>query len=859
MIDPPFIRARTAARDFGSAWARGLFVVTLLTLVCRTGQAREPAASYPEPVQAVLEDHCFRCHGDGLKKGNVRLDASDDSVVGNRDLWYSVLKNVRSGVMPPAGRPRPSAEEVGVLEDWIKRAVFRVDPSNPDPGRVTLRRLNRVEYGNTIRDLMGIEFRPEEDFPPDDTGYGFDTIADVLSVSPLLLEKYMQAAESVVTATVPTVSRVAPERTLAGRLFRTLDGKESGQKLSIYDPATLTYTVDADQPGRRRVIVELQVRGAFEFDPGRCRFSFRLDRQELLNDEFGWEDGKYHRYEFETDWKRGPHKLAFEVKPLTPLDKKRTSVELRVASVRIDGPLEKERWGRPKNFERFFTRDDPGAGPARRDYARDVLRRFATKAYRRPVDEPTLERLTAIAEEVYSTPGKTVEEGVARAIVAVLASPRFLFRVEAVEPGTPAGRFPLVDEYALASRLSYFLWSTMPDEELFRLAERHELRKDLTRQVKRLLDDPRSDRMVRNFTGQWLQARDVEGIAIDARTVLARDSGEEKELKREQDEFRAFLAERAEQTKQAEEAKARGEAPKEQPNFGQMRRSGRFRRLFAPPKVELDNELRQAMRRETEMFFGAIVRNDRSVLDLIDSDFTYLNERLAKHYGIPGVKGESMRKVDLPKDSPRGGLLTQGSVLVVTSNPTRTSPVKRGLFVLDNILGTPAPPPPPDVPQLEEAEKTFKNREPTLREVLEIHRSKALCNSCHSRMDPLGLALENFNALGMWRDKERGQPLDAGGRLITGETFEGIRALKQVLKEKHRSDFYRCLTEKLLTYALGRGLEYDDVETVDRIVARLEQENGRFSALLTGLIESAPFQKRRSDPDSGTVQTGKAP
>jgi hypothetical protein len=246
------------------------------------------------------------------------------------------------------------------------------------------------------------------------------------------------------------------------------------------------------------------------------------------------------------------------------------------------------------------------------------------------------------------------------------------------------------------------------------------------------------------------------------------------------------------------------------------------------------------------MCFGHIIRENRSVLELIDGDYTFLNERLAKHYGIPDVKGNEMRRVTLPEDSPRGGLLTQGSMLVVTSNPTRTSPVKRGLFILDNILGSPTAPPPADVPLLEEAEKQFKDREPTLREVLDLHRSKPLCSSCHSRMDPLGLALENFNALGMWREKERGQSIDAAGKLITGESFDNIRELKRTLKSDHRLDFYRCLTEKLLTYALGRGLEYYDVETVDRIVARLEQENGRFSALLSGIVESAPFQKRRN-------------
>jgi hypothetical protein len=271
-----------------------------------------------------------------------------------------------------------------------------------------------------------------------------------------------------------------------------------------------------------------------------------------------------------------------------------------------------------------------------------------------------------------------------------------------------------------------------------------------------------------------------------------------------------------------------------------------FRR-FRGPRVEFDRELRLAMRRETEMLFGHVLRADRSVLDLIDSDYTFLNERLAQHYGIAGVTGREMRRVELPPDNPRGGVLTHGSVLTVTSNPTRTSPVKRGLFILENIIGSPPPPPPDDIPDLEEAEKTFAGREPALREVLELHRKSALCSSCHSRMDPLGLALENFNALGMWREKERGQPIDTAAELITGESFKNVRDLKQVIRDNRRSDFYRCLTEKLLTYALGRGLEYYDVETVDRIVERLEKEDGRMSALIGGIVESAPFQKRRSN------------
>src|SRR6185503_5020022 len=413
----------------------------------------------------------------------------------------------------------------------------------------------------------------------------------------------------------------------------------------------------------------------------------------------------------------------------------------------------------------------------------------------------------------------------------VLASPRFLFRVEDIEANRTVKSHPLVDEYALASRLSYFLWSTMPDDDLFRLAERGELRKNVAAQVKRMLADGRSQELIDNFTGQWLLVRDVEGIDINARAVLGRDNGEEKDA---QESRRRFQELQSKSTLTPEEERERDRLIEQR------------RRRFNRPTIELDGPLRRAMRQETEMYFGHIVREDRSVLELLDSDYTFLNERLAKHYGIPDVKGNEMRRVTLPEDSPRGGLLTHGSMLVVTSNPTRTSPVKRGLFILDNILGAPTAPPPADVPLLEEAEKQFKDREPTLREVLDLHRSKPLCSSCHSRMDPLGLALENFNALGMWREKERGQPIDAAGQLITGESFNNIRELKRILKSEHHSDFYRCLTEKLLTYALGRGLEYFDVETVDRIVARLEREDGRFSALLMGIVESAPFQKRRN-------------
>jgi hypothetical protein len=501
--------------------------------------------------------------------------------------------------------------------------------------------------------------------------------------------------------------------------------------------------------------------------------------------------------------------------------------------VTVRGPLEKEHWVRPKNFERFFGKDAPEEPGERRKFAGEILERFATKAFRRPVDSRTVERLAALAESIYLQKGKTFEAGVAQAMTAVLASPRFLFREESVEPTNPGEKFARVDDYALASRLSYFLWSSMPDEELFRLAAAGKLKQEVTAQTKRMLADPKSEAFVKNFVGQWLQVRDIDGVIIDARAVLGRE--EQADTNREK------MMERFRELRNRNEEEFNEEEKKELENL----RRELFRNRRAP-RAELNGDLRRAMRRETEMLFEHIVKNDRPLTELLDSDYTFLNQRLAAHYGLPELRGDEMRLVKLPEGSPRGGILTHGTVLAVTSNPTRTSPVKRGLFVLENILGSPPAPPPPDIPTLEDAASEFKDRTPSLREMLEVHRAQPLCSSCHNRMDPIGLGLENFNAMGMFRDQERKQPLDVAGKLITGEEFKTVQELKRILVQNHRYEFYHCLTEKLLTYALGRGLEYYDIETVDQIVARIVKEGGRPSALLLGIVESAPFQKRRS-------------
>lgn len=844
--------------------------LTLLALACWipvSARAAEVggAVEFRKDVRPILQEYCFDCHADGANKGNVAFDEfkSDEALLGNHELWWKAIKNLRADLMPPSKKPQPTAGQKELIACWIKTSVFAAGPQNPDPGRVTLRRLNRVEYRNTIRDLMGFDFDTDVEFPADDTGYGFDNIGDVLTVSPMLLEKYIAAANTIVAKSVPTVSRVIPERVIAGNRFRAADGpapdggrgRGNNRMLSLpYNvPASVATSFQAEHPGNYRLIVELAVKGDFDFDPAKCRVSFKADDRELLGQEFGWHDTKSFHYEFDQPWQPGAHSMSFDLKPLSPPGDGTNTLQFRIVSVTVSGPVEQQYWNKPPNYERFFTRDVPESPAGRRQYARELLGSFAKNAFRRPVDSNTVERLVKLAEVAYSQPGKTFETGIAYATAAVLASPRFLFRIEEAAPDTPReSPFANVDEYSLASRLSYFLWSTMPDAGLFRLAERGELRKNLQTQVKRMLDDPRSEALVENFTGQWLQTRDVDGIAINARDVLARDSGQERELKRQLEEFRTRQARRNAQTN----ALAHTNAPGQTNQVAQADAQRRLNRQRFRPRVELDTELRSAMKRETQMAFSAVVHEDRSVTELIDSDYTFLNQKLAGFYGLTNldVTGSEMRRVTLPADSPRGGVLTHGSVLVVTSNPDRTSPVKRGLFLLENVLGTPSPPPPANVPALEVAEKEFQDHDPTLRQSLAAHRDKPLCSSCHSRMDPLGLAFENFNAMGMWREKERNQPIDAAGKLITGESFNTVRELKHILANERRNNFYRCLTEKLLTYALGRGLEYYDTETVDQIVQRLDQGNGRFLPLLTGIIESAPFQKQRLQPNSITAE-----
>ena len=794
-----------------------------------TAPAGNPSITeYRTVISPILEKHCYECHGDGYDKGKVAFDILEtDQQILEPDLWLRVLNNTRAGLMPAEQKPRLTPAEQAKLERWIKYGVFKIDPRHPDPGRVTVRRLNRVEYRNTVRDLLGVDYNTDHEFPPDDTGFGFDNIGDALTTSPMLMEKYVAAAQTIVAQTVPTAPRKPIEQIVKGMSFEGANArlKWGKRQLVFSEPANIGATFKTGITGSYRVKLDLEVNGAYTPDPGKARIIFKIDGKEFLNQEFAYHDEKTYEFESRHKWQPSEHQLTIELQPTVPPEKKETIIDVFVHKVTIEGPLENSHWVKTENYDRYFPRAVPKGARQRHAYAKELLAAFAQKAYRRPLSieegDDTAQRLANLAEAHYREPGKTFEQGVAHAMAAVLSSPRFLFKLEAPAAHPLNAHVADVDEYSLASRLSYFLWSTMPDDELLGLAARGELRKQLSAQVKRMLADPRAENFAKNFTGQWLQARDVEGIASNPREIIIRDAGEEESLRGLRKAWRA-----------GDEATAK--------------RLAEYIDRIVDAKPELDGDMRKAMRRETEMFFAHLVREDRPVIELIDSNYIFVNDKLAQLYGLTDVTGPEMRKVMLAPGSPRGGVLTQGSALFVTSNPDRTSPVKRGLFVLANFLGTPPPPPPANVPALEASEEDFKGHDPVLRDVLKLHRENPACASCHNRMDPIGLAFENFNALGMWRDTERKQLIQAQGNLITGESFSSVSQLKRILAEDHRQEFYGTLTRKVLTYASGRGTEYYDVETVDEIVKRLNASDGRFSALLMGVIESAPFQKMRT-------------
>jgi len=763
--------------------------------------AKEASApSFDKDVAPFLSKHCYSCHGGGRSKGDLTLDKYHDEqeIVKDREVWENVVEMVRTGEMPPKakGRPRPTPSEADLATQAIDDLLDRCDCTGPrNDGRVTIRRLNRAEYNNTIRDLVGIDFKPAADFPNDDVGYGFDNIGDVLSLSPLLLEKYLAAAEAILdrAIVINDPPKASKQRLSLNPSFRAggvrrggglfLNGKGQISAQIYLDEGDYTIRAEVfgqqlgDQPVRaalrvnRDVIKEFDVT-ATQAAPATIEAKIRLKAGTrtigvgFLNPYT--EPGKPGEEPKKPE--PAPQKRDESFRPVDPDKHQRVLV---VRSISLDGPYNPPPPVLPETHERLMAHR---ADLPPREAAREIVTRFANKAFRRPARPEEVERLLKLYDKAEKE-GDRFENCVRVALEGVFVWPAFLFRVEPDPPGVAPGTSYQVGEYELASRLSYFLWSSMPDDELFALAAQGQLRKNLDAQVRRMLSDPKSAAFVQNFTGQWLTTRKLAYVAPD---------------------------------------------PQEFPDF--------------------DEELRSAMVRETELFFEAILRENRSVLDLIDADFSFVNGRLAKLYGIEGVTGPEFRRVKLPPN--RGGVLTQAGVLTLTSNPTRTSPVKRGKWVLEQILGTPPPPPPPDVPALPDA----KEMTGSLRKVMEQHRANVLCASCHQRMDPIGFAFENYDAIGAWRDKDGGFAIDASGVLPGGQSFRGPAELKVIIKDK-KDQFSRCLTEKLLTYALGRGLEYYDRCAVDDIMEALEKNDYRFSALITGVIKSGPFQKRTTRGD----------
>ncbi len=684
------------------------------------------------------------------------------------------------------------------IEDQLERQAGSVSPS---PGRVTARRLNRTEYDNTIRDWLGLDLQLADDFPLDDTGYGFDNIGDVLSLSPLLMEKYLAASEKIAGQAIVVRTEAKPvlARYLASRSAQPPNHPEGVHTVRFSPEGRLRTKHPFPFPGEyevrvrivdRRRLPPVQEGNVMPAELPSASLAILFDGRYLQT--FHVQPNVYDRgtFDIRTRANSGTHLL--EAVPLLDSESLGTSFNQAVIEDLTDPPPARLVFvDSMEILGPFKVTPQPLTGSHRRvlicghqpgkhlsGCAELILRNLILRAYRRPATEQETERLRRLVKSVQSE-GEPLERGIQLALQAVLVSPHFLFRLEFDPEGGPAGAALPVSPYELASRLSYFLWSSLPDDELLRLAEESKLHEPrvLSQQVRRMLKDPKSEALVENFAGQWLQLRNLESARPDP------------------DRFPGF-----------------------------------------------DDELRDAMRLETEFFFRAILQEDHSLLNFLDANFTFLNKRLARHYGHPGVQGEHFRRVELPGDQ-RGGLITQASILTVSSYPTRTSPVLRGKWVLENILGAP-PPPPPVVETLEEQPNTSPM---TLRQRLEKHRSLPACAACHEKMDALGFGLENYDAVGAWRTEEDGAPVDASGELPGGRSFQGPGDLKSVLVHTERDAFVHCLTEKMLTYALGRGLEPYDQAAVDQICRELENKDFKFSELVLSIAKSLPFRMRTTN------------
>jgi mono/diheme cytochrome c family protein len=772
-------------------WVVCAVVALLLAVAHHTppqaaAQPTKPAADeFGKTVVPFLESYCYGCHNHKDNAGGVSLEGVETAAHAKKDrkTWEMVERVLMDGSMPPKARKKqPTKDEKSAVAAYLGGKLLNVSCVGPkDAGRVTMRRLNRAEYNNTVRDLCGVDnFRPADDFPSDDVGYGFDNIGDVLSVQPILVEKYMAAADKV----LETALRPLPPVTAAKNTFRPQNllafprgskTNENGKNRILLTAETssaymdkLNFPLDGEYAVRAKV-------WAIKAGNDPSKAVIRVDGKDLQTFEVSVSEDKATVIEFKGKFAAGEKRVAVSfANPFTDKtgkeEKKRT---LGVDFLEVEGPL--GQFDQPQTRGRQLILGDVAKETPKdkKAAAEKVLSAFARRAYRRPVTKDETARLVKLFE-LADGKGDKFEEAIKLPLKAVLCSPHYLFRVEG-DPKPPATNRTLND-HELAVRLSYFLWSSMPDDELFAAAEKGELRKPavLQAQVKRMLADWKAMSLTQDFAGQWLMLRSVWGVQPDSKL------------------FPAF-----------------------------------------------DDKLKASMVRETEEYFAHIVKNDRSVMEFLDSDYTILDERLAKHYGVKGVVGEKFREVKLT-DGKRGGVLTHASVLTVTSNPTRTSPVKRGKWVLENLLASPPPPAPPNVPELEKTALTG-----TLRQQMEQHRANPSCAGCHEKMDAIGFGLENFDAIGGWRDSDGKNKVDASGVLPGNQKFDGPAELRKILMTQG-DKFRRCLAEKLLTFALGRGLEYYDKCVLDDLVTKLKGGSDRFSALVLAVVQSEPFQQRNA-------------
>ena len=803
----------------------------------RPPSAAQAAPSHETPAaahRAVLDRYCVTCHNERLRTADLALDVANlERVRDDAATWEKVARRLRTRTMPPSPRPRPDDAAYDGLASWLESELDRAAVDAPNPGRPpSLHRLNRTEYANAVRDLLALEVDAAAFLPPDDASYGFDNIGDILRVSPTLLEGYLDAARVISAHAVgdPTIAleehthRVAPDLTQDYGLEGLPFGTRGGTRIDRYFPVDGEYLI---QVRLQRNFIGGRIAGLRE--PHELEITIDGERIELFTvgprkkapadgDGDDDEDGDDEGEDAEDDQDRvaapsnveddAPLDAGLNVRVpiaagrrsigVTFLDRPAAQAEdarlpyLRsfavladtsgggmphIDTVTLTGPYD-ARVGDTPSRDRIFVckpateADEPGC-------VRQIVATLARRAYRRPVTTAEVTTLVRFYEAARAD-GRGFEAGVQRALQRLLVSPDFIFRIERDPAAAEPDSIYRISDLELASRLSFFLWSSAPDDELLATAEAGRLRVPsvLDQQVARMLRDQRAQALVANFAGQWLYLRNVPHTIPNARRF---------------------------------------------PDF--------------------DDNLRAAMRRETELLFETIAREDRSALELLTARYTFVNERLARHYGIPNVYGSHFRRIDLPDDSPRGGLLGQASILMVTSYPNRTSPVLRGKWLLENILGSPPPDPPADVPPLEES--SGEGHAQSMREQMLLHRANPVCASCHKVMDPLGFALENFDAVGAWRTTDAAAPIDATGALPSGVPFDGPGELRDALLHDP-SLFVEVVTERLLTYALGRGVEYYDHAAIRAIGRAAAGDGYRFSSLIQGIVESVPFQMRRT-------------